>query len=328
MPKVSPKQFLELAQRSQLVPPQRLAEAVERIKQPRGGQLPATADEIARSLIDSGLFTPWQCGKLLDGRYKGFFLGKYRLCDHLGSGGMGSVYLAEHVHMNRQVAVKVLPPSRIDTASYLDRFYREAQAVAALDHPNIVRAYDVDSEDDTHYLVMEYVPGTNLKDLVDNHHGTLAFHTVASCIAQAATGLHHAHQAGLIHRDIKPANLLVEDSGRVKILDLGLARFTEQDASSLTVAHQESLLGTADYLAPEQALNSHDVDARVDIYSLGCSLYFTLTGRPPFPEGTIAQRIAQHQSAEPTPIIELRPDCPSELAAICQKMMRKEPDQR
>ena len=240
---------------------------------------------------------------------------------------MSSVYLAEHVLMQRRVAIKVLPKHRVDDTSYLARFHREAQAAAALDHRNIVRAYDVDNDGDIHYLVMEYVEGRDLQQIVKDD-GPLDYADAAEYIRQAAEGLAHAHEAGLIHRDVKPANLLVDQRNVVKVLDLGLARFTDEDRASLTVAYDENVLGTADYLAPEQAIDSHGVDARADIYSLGCSLYFLLTGHPPFPDGTLPQRLMAHQKQPPPSIYKDRPDAPKDLVAICMKMMAKKADER
>ena len=240
---------------------------------------------------------------------------------------MSSVYLAEHVLMQRRVAIKVLPKNRVSDSSYLARFQLEAKAAAALDHPNIVRAYDVDHEGNTHYLVMEYVEGSDLQSLVKKS-GPLDYAVAADYIRQAARGLSHAHKLGLIHRDVKPANLLVDGQNVVKVLDLGLAKFSDEDKASLTVAYDENVLGTADYLAPEQALDSHGVDARADIYSLGCTLYYLLTGQPPFPEGTLPQRIMCHQK-EPPPDIRLkRPDAPADLLRVCAMMMAKKPEKR
>ncbi|MEX0712859.1 MAG: protein kinase, partial [Pirellulales bacterium] len=250
-----------------------------------------------------------------------------KLLGHLGTGGMSSVFLAEHVLMRRRVAVKVLPQNRVHDTSYLARFHREARAVAALDHPNIVRAFDVDNEEDVHYLVMEYVDGRDLKQMVESD-GPLDFATAAETIRQAADGLAHAHEAGLIHRDMKPANLLIDSKGTVKVLDLGLARFADEVEASLTNEHDEKMLGTVDYLAPEQAVNSHMVDARADIYSLGCTLYFALTGLPPFPTGSLAQRVFMHQTQEPPSIYQKRPDAPAELVAIFRRMTAKSPDAR
>jgi serine/threonine protein kinase len=292
-----------------------------------GGTLPDAPDLIAAELVDAGLITRWQADKLLEGRHKGFFLGKYKLLGHIGTGGMSSVYLAENTKLHRQCAVKVLPRSRVEDSSYLERFYLEAKAAAALAHPNIVTVYDIDNEDNVHYFVMEYVEGQDLQNLIKER-GPLEFETVANYVSQAADALQHAHSAGLIHRDIKPANLLVDGKGVIKLLDLGLALFSDPTQPSLTIAHDENVLGTADYLAPEQARNSHQVDARADIYSLGCTMYYLLTGHPPFPEGTLAQRIIAHQNEAPASIYKERPNAPRELVNICVRMMAKSPDRR
>ncbi|MCO6457698.1 MAG: serine/threonine protein kinase [Pirellulaceae bacterium] len=327
MAKPSVNKFIEYLQRSGLVEETRLARALDRSQQAHDGELPDDAELLAQELIDAELLTRWHCDKLLDGKYKGFHLGKYKLLSHLGKGGMSSVYLAEHTLMHRLAAIKVLPRHRVDDTSYLARFRLEAQATAALDHPNIVRAYDVDNEGDQHYLVMEYVRGRDLQTIVKQE-GALDYELAANYIAQAADGLQYAHDKRLIHRDVKPANLLVDEKGVVKLLDMGLALFTNDDRASLTIAHNENVLGTADYLAPEQALNSHDVDSRADVYGLGCTLYFLLTGHAPFPEGTLAQRIARHQTKMPKDVREERPDCPAELWEICFRMMQKAPEDR
>jgi serine/threonine-protein kinase len=327
MARLAAEKFLDFVRRSGLVEEQRLDRLLAEAK---AAGVPLAGDDaqpIARVLIEQGVLTRWQCDRLAEGRYKGFLLGKYRLLDHLGSGGMSAVYLAEHKHMGRRVAIKVLPQNRVNDSSYLDRFYREAKAAAALDHPNIVRAYDVDHEGNVHYLVMEYVEGRDLQRLV-REGGVLPYELAAEYIRQAALGLAHAHEVGLIHRDIKPANLLIDGKGNVRLLDLGLARFADDEQASLTVQHDENVLGTADYLAPEQALNSHNVDWRVDIYSLGCTLYFALTGHPPFPDGTLAQRLLKHQTEEPPSIYLDRPDAPEELVQICKRMMAKLPQLR
>ena len=333
MPTISVAEFLDYVRRSKLARPEELQSALDTLAASHssvsnGGQIPTDLANVASHLVDTGVITQWQCDKLQSGKYKGFFLGKYKLLGHIGTGGMSSVYLAEHLHMRRRVAIKVLPRSRVDDSSYLDRFYREARAAAALDHPNIVRAYDIDSVDSLHYLVMEFVEGRDLQQIVTQSDKLLDSDLVAHYIAQAAAGLQHAHDAGLIHRDIKPANLLADPSHQLKILDLGLARFSDNEKASITDDHDEGVFGTADYLSPEQALNSHDVDTRADIYALGCTMYFALVGHAPFPKGTLAQRIAQHQSANTTPIRQLRADCPDSLAATCDRMMQKQAQDR
>jgi len=327
MAKVSAKSFLELIQHSKLLDREEIKRSLLECKAERDGSLPDDPKELADWFVESEALTRWHCDKLLDGRYKGFFLGKYKLLGHIGTGGMSRVYLAEHTIMSRLRAVKVLPRKRIGDSSYLGRFYQEAEAIAKLDHRNIVRAYDVDSVGKTHYIVMEYVDGKDLQVIVDRD-GPLDYEKAADYIAQAARGLQHAHDNGLIHRDMKPANLLVDENGVIKILDMGLALFSDDERASLTLVHNENALGTADYLAPEQALDSHGVDSRADMYGLGCTLYFLLTGHPPFCEGTVAQRLAMHQKKMPRDIRKERADCSKTLCAICFKMMRKKPEDR
>jgi serine/threonine protein kinase len=281
-------------------------------------------------LVRTNRLTTWQAGKLNDGRHKGFFLGSYRLLSRLGAGGMSTVYLAEHIHMRQRRAIKVLPRHRVGDSSYLDRFYREARAAAALDHTNVVHAYDVGCDGDIHFLVMEFVEGSDLQKLVARR-GVLSYESVADVIRQTAEGLAHAHKAGVIHRDIKPANLLIDNTGVVKILDMGLARYTAEESekqASLTQMHDENVIGTTNYLAPEQALNSHKADARSDIYSLGCTMYYALTGLPPFNTGTVAERLMAHIHTKPEPVTKHRPRTPDSLMAICDKMLEKKPSDR
>lgn len=328
MAKIRVDRFLEVVRRSRLVKKDQLMRALAELKA-EGARI-QNAEQVADWLVEKGLLTRWQTDKLLEGRHKGFFLGKYKLLRHLGTGGMSSVYLAEHTLMERHVAIKVLPQKRVNDSSFLQRFYREARAAAALHHPNIVIAHDVDEDDGYHYLVMEFIDGRDLQVLVSDE-GPLPYEDAANYMYQAALGLQHAHEAGLIHRDVKPANLLVDHRGVVKVLDLGLARFAKEeleDQASLTIVHEENVLGTVDYLSPEQALDSHDVDHRVDIYSLGCTLYFCLTGHPPFPDGTLAQRIMKHHTHDAPSIRIDRPDAPQALIDICMKMMTKNADAR
>lgn len=340
MADLTTSRFIEITRKSNLVDAAALDAAVSRFNEAhRAAELPDGDEQakdqeekkrviqLAEWLVNEQLLTEWHTDKLLAGKYKGFFLGKYKLLGHLGTGGMSSVYLAEHVKMRDQRAIKVLPKSRVADSSYLARFQLEAKAIASLSHPNVVRAYDIDNEGDVHYIVMEYVDGDDLQTIV-RERGVLDYMSAAKYIAGAARGLQHAHDAGLIHRDVKPANLLINSSGQIKILDLGLALFAADEDASLTVAHNENVLGTADYLAPEQAINSHRVDHRVDIYGLGCTLYYLLTGHPPFNEGSLAQRIARHQTEMPESIRKERPDCPGELEGICVKMMQKDPRYR
>jgi len=313
--------FLDFVRRSQLVEEDQLETFLADYKKNNGGKLPERQEALSEAMIEAGLITDWQADKLLAGKHKGFRLGKYKLLRHLGKGGMSQVYLAEHILMRVKRAIKVLPQSRVDDSTYLERFRIEARAAAKLDDPNIVRAYDIDHDGKTHYLVMEYVEGRDLHVLVKEE-GPLSYDMAADYIAQVARGLSHAHDMGLVHRDIKPANCLVDGNHVVKLLDMGLARLID-DEESLTLDNNENVLGTADYLAPEQALNSHKADSRADIYSLGCTLYYLLTGHPPYPEGSIAERLLKHQRDPAPSILKDRPDAPPTLVHICERMMAK-----
>jgi len=326
MGKTELETYVQSLLKSGLVSKEQVTLVLSDLGRQHGG--PITDENLAaEGFVKAGHVTPWQNEKLLKGRFKGFFLGNYKLLHHIASGGMSNIYLAEHLQMRRRVAIKVLPPSLTRHTSYLDRFYVESRAIAALDHPNIVRAYDIAKDGNFHYLVLEYVDGCDLRARV-HRDGPMPSRMAADFIRQSAAGLHHAHEKGIIHRDIKPANLLVDSGNVVKILDMGLTRFSESAEPSLTLAYNEKFVGTVDYIAPEQAINSHEVDRRADIYSLGCTFYFLLTGRPPFPEGTQSQRLMQHQFDEPEPLTELRPEVTPRLAEICSKMMAKKPDER
>jgi serine/threonine protein kinase len=327
MPAITtPDTFLDLLRRSGAIDPRRLDVF---LANKYGGQTPGDPNKIADDLIDAGLLTKYHTEPLLAGRQQRFTLsGKYRMIDRLGSGGMASVFLCEHRVMRRRVAVKMLPPSVASNASALDRFHREARAMAGVHHPNIVGAHDVDQDGKIHFIVMEYVDGTNFHELI-RRVGPLPVDRAAHYTAQAAKGLQHAHDKGLVHRDIKPANLLLDRTGLVKILDLGLALVFQSNDDNLTRDHDaNSILGTAEYLAPEQAVDSHNVDHRADIYSLGMTLYFILTAQTPFGEGTTAQKLIWHQLRQPKPVRDHRPDVSEELWAVLSKMLAKDPKDR
>lgn len=323
--KLTAASFLAGVKQSGLIDPDRLDALVNEIHQ--AGIDCNDSMAIATALVDRKALTEWQSDKLLQGRHKGFILGRYRLLSLLGAGEMSAVYLAEHILMERRCAIKVLPANKVQDTSYLGRFHREARAVASMNHANIVRAYDVDKQTesgtDIHFLVMEYVEGRNIEQIVKEQ-GPLDYVSAVDYIRQAADGLGHAHQSGMVHRDVKPGNLLIDNTGVVKLLDLGLARFFKTtDEESLTIKHDEKVLGTADYLAPEQAVDSHQVDARADIYSLGCTMYFALTGHPPFTDGTLVQRLLAHQTKTPPSVRYERPDIDDSLLEILDKMMAK-----
>ena len=316
-------ELLDFVAKSGVVEDVRLRSYVARLAE-QPGTLPANPEGLAAALVRDGIITSFQAEHLLQGKWKRFFLGKYKVLEKLGTGGMGTVFLCEHKVMKRRVAVKVLPAAKAQDQASLQRFYREARAVAAVDHPNLVRAYDIDEDEGLHFLVMEFVDGINLQDLVKKF-GQLDLLRACHYMYGSAVGLHHASEMGLVHRDIKPANILVERTGVVKILDMGLARFFNPDEDDLlTKKFDENVLGTADYLAPEQAIDSSTVDIRADIYGLGGTFYFLLIGHPPFPDGTVAQKLLWHQTKTPKPVMELRPDVPAEISNLIARMMAKD----
>jgi serine/threonine protein kinase len=318
-------EFLGLVRKSQVVDEKALQEFLQRLRGASG--VPDSPGAMASSMVRAGLLSHFQAEQLMQGKWRGFFIGRYRILEMLGSGGMGNVFLGEHAHMHRLVAIKVLPFEMAKNPSTLQRFYREARAGAALDHPNIVRSYDIDQNERLHFLAMEYVDGASLQEIVKRH-GALAPLRACHYIRQAAHGLQHAHEQGLIHRDIKPGNLLLDRAGTVKILDMGLARFLHDKEDNITRKYDETVLGTADYFSPEQAIDSHTVDIRADIYSLGATFYFLLTGHPPFEEATMVQKLLWHQTKQPKSIKTYRNDVPDGVLAIIDKMMAKKADDR
>ncbi len=282
-----------------------------------------TPNRLAEGLVGGGILTQWQANKLLAGKCKGFYLGSYRLLRPLGKGGMGIVYLGEHHVMKRLMALKILPPHAVADSRRIERFKAEARACAQLDHPNIVRAYDFADAGDKLYIVMEYVDGVDLQYAIQRD-GPMSVADALDVLVQATGGLAHAHERGIIHRDIKPSNLLMRTDGVVKLSDLGLARIGWGGDGE---PEQHRMMGTADFVAPEQAINSTSVDARADIYSLGCTLYYLLSGQSPF-AGTSAQRLAKHQTVPVPDIRTVRVDCPVAIADLIARMTAKRPDNR
>jgi phosphate ABC transporter phosphate-binding protein len=297
----------------------------------RSGGEAVTAETVARNLVKDRLLTVFQARLLLRGKFRGFFLTeKFKVLELLGEGGMGKVLLCEHLILHKLVAVKLLhAPTADSSPGAIQRFIREARASAAVEHPNIVRVTDVEAGP-TPFMVMEYVDGTNLHQLITNH-GPLAINRAVEYIRQAAVGLHAAHMAGLIHRDIKPGNLLLARSGLVKLVDLGLARFVQNtgENQNLTARFDDNaILGTADFIAPEQTMDSSSVDIRADIYSLGHTFYFLLSGRMPFGDGTAAQKLVWHQLKQPEPISMIRREIPKTVQLVLDKMIEKRPADR
>ncbi len=310
-----------------------LAEDLEAIPLSSRNDLADCADtgEMIRFLQDFGLLTDYQAGRLDAGTSFGLVLGNYRVLDRLGAGAMGVVFRAEHVVMRRLVAIKVLPFSPDHDPRMLRRFLTEIRAVSQLQHPNIVAAIDagkVDSPDHTqvlHFFVMEYVPGLDLEDYVRTN-GPMSVTKACDLIHQVASALAEANKHTLVHRDIKPSNILITPEGQAKLLDFGLARtFTIPSG----VTEPGTLLGTLDYMAPEQVQNAHLVDIRADIYGVGGVLYWCLTGQPPFPsKGNFVQELASRMSQQPPAVRTRRPEVPAELEQIIQKMMALSVEER
>ncbi|MBN9122468.1 MAG: protein kinase [Planctomycetes bacterium] len=305
--------------RDRLVEPGRLRAFAER-------HAPTSVTAALERLVADGLLTAFQANEVAGGRGSALWLGGYKVLDRLGRGGTGSVFLAEHAVLGRKVAVKALSDALRADPGARRRFVREARAAAALDHPNIVRVFDVDMNHEPPYLVMEYVDGLSLQAAVARA-GTFSAGEAAAVGVQVADGLARAAAVGLVHRDIKPANLLIDRRGAVKILDLGIVRFTHDDTHS-RLHGQDVILGTLDYLAPEQAEDSSKVDARADIYALGATLYFLIAGHPPYPVPDVRQKLEAKKSQDPVPLHVLRPDVPTEFAAVVGRLMARDPARR
>jgi serine/threonine-protein kinase len=326
--------FLTNLRQSGLLESQQLEEIVSQLPDTNRGRL------IARDLVRRGLLTKFQAEMLLAGRTSGFVLGQYRILDQFGQGGMGRVFKAVHQTMNRVVALKVVTSSLVKTEQGRQLFQREVRAAARLIHPNIVTAYDANQIGDRHFMVMEFVEGPNLEQLVRGQ-GALPIGQACDFIRQVANGLQFALEMGMVHRDIKPANLLVQRGGAVrrnpncvvKILDFGLARLHQRNpedepGSNTILTKQNTVLGTPDFLSPEQARDVHKADIRSDLYSLGCTFYYLLAGKVPFPGGSTLEKLVRHGTEETTPVEKLRPDVSPPVAAIVRRLMAKQPTER
>jgi serine/threonine protein kinase len=282
-------------------------------------------EEIGNRLVELGYLNRWQVEQLKEGRTK-FTLGPYRIVNAIGQGGMGHVFKAEHKMLGRTEAVKVLPKNR-STPEAIAAFQREIRAQAQLDHPNLVRATYADHEGDTYFFVTEYVPGTDLRKLV-RRNGPLPHPIAATIIAQAADGLHYAHRKGLVHRDVKPGNLLVTPDGRTKVTDLGLAWGLIDELAGAVPEKTGCLVGTADYMAPETIADPDKIRPVSDIYSLGCTLYYAVTGKVPFPGGNTAEKMQRHLDEMPLNPLHFNPDLPDAFCEAIAAMMDKDPDRR
>jgi serine/threonine-protein kinase len=322
--------FIDNLRDSQLLEPKQLDEVSRNPLAQAEDPMP-----LARELIQRQALTAFQVNQLVRGRGKELVLGPYRIIDRIGEGGMGQVYKAYHQPMSRMVALKLIRKEKLTKPDAVSRFYQEIRAAAQLNHPNIVIAYDAGQADDTLYFAMEYVEGIDLAKLVKDK-GPLPVPAACAFIRQAALGLQHAQEKGLVHRDIKPANLLLTRApgaqafGLVKILDFGLARLQSLDGDGAGNALTKTgmVVGTPDYLPPEQARNSRNVDIRSDLYSLGCSFFCLLAGRPPFKGEHLTEVLLQHQTDPPPPLTDYRKDVPPGVQAIISKLLAKKPEDR
>src|SRR5579871_4347540 len=323
---VTPDEFLKLVHKSGLIEEKKLAAFVQTHE--HDGLLQGDVKKLAATMVRDGLITYFQGEQFLLGKWRGFTLGKFKLLERIGVGGMGQVFLCEHMFMRKRMAVKVLPPHKAEDPIAIGRFYREARVASGLEHPNIVRTLDIDQDGPLHFLVMEYVDGTSLLDIVKRF-GPLSVARSCHYIRQACMGLHYAHTTGMIHRDIKPGNIMVDRHGVAKLLDMGLARLYRDEQDQLTLKYDDkNVLGTADYVSPEQTRDSRNIDVRADIYGMGATFYYVLTGQPPFPEVTVAEKLIAHQTKKPRSVRELRSEVPAGIAKIVEKMLAKDPKDR
>jgi serine/threonine protein kinase len=331
---VDRKTFLQRLRRSQLLSAEEIGRLLPRLPETACGK------GVARALVERGELTRFQAERLLAGRTAGFVLGQYRILDMIGRGGTGRVYKAEHRALKRLVAIKVLAPALLRNERAVDLFLREVRAASQLIHPHIVTAYDAHVAEGRHYLVLELVDGPNLEQLV-RRQGPLDVGLACDYVRQAAEGLQCAHRLGMVHRDVKPANLLVRSAGPgrapgpLKISDFGLVRLQTPESSAGQGSHpgtilvrENTVMGTPDFLSPEQARDLHRVDIRSDLYSLGCSFYYLLTGGVPFSGGKPVAKIIRHATEPPVPVDRHRPEVPRAVAEIVHRLMAKCPEER
>ena len=289
------------------------------------GEYPSEPNALAESLIRDGILTSYQAKRFLSNKAHGLLIGRYVILDRIGSGSMGRVFKAHHVMMDRVVALKIIAPEISANQRVAARFQREMKLVGRLDHPNVVRAYDADQLNNILYIVMEFVQGQSLGQRLKK--GPIPATEMIEYAAQAALGLAHAHEQGIVHRDIKPSNILLADDKKVKILDLGLGVLMEADTSATFATADGIAVGTVDYMSPEQACG-RDVDGRSDLYGLGCSTYHLLTGKLPFPGDSPIERLGKRITGKHTPITEHLPDLPPSYVQVLDKLMASKPHER
>lgn len=339
-PTATVSEFCQAAARSKLLSESEVKTLLDSWRKEQRGN-DADLDGFRKFVVKKNLLTEYQAALLQRGRAEGFFIGSYKILDRIGSGQTGSVYQAAHTQSGQLVALKVLPSSKARDQRVLNRFQREGRLLTQLDHPNVVRAYQVGQTGSVYYIVMEYLDGETL-DAILSRRKKVPIDEAVRIISQAFQGLEHLHEKRMVHRDLKPANLMVcpgKPSGKpdttlestVKILDIGLGRviFEDDEATQdLQLTGEGALLGTPDYLAPEQARDARNADVRADIYSLGCVLYHLLSGRTPFPEKNVMTQMVKHATEKALPISQFVADVPAALVAVVERFMEKDPAAR
>jgi serine/threonine protein kinase len=316
--------FLKKVLRSGLIDREELQEALRDVPLDRRDDPQAVADHLVRK----GKLSRFQSSKILKGSGRGLLLGHYQVLAPIGRGGMSTVYLARDDRSGELVALKLLPPSRWrNQERLLARFQREMEMSRRVSHPHLAWTHESGISLDVYYIAMEYIPGKNMSKTVAEG-GPLRLPRIARLMAEVASGLEHAHNIGLIHRDMKPSNIMITPNDHAKVLDLGLALMEGEQAEQSVIGGQGYIVGTMDYIAPEQTTDSTAVDGRADIYSLGCTMYFALAGQPPFPGGTGRDKMRRHRMENPTPLRELAPDVPLGFIQLVERMMSKDPDLR
>lgn len=284
---------------------------------------------VAEALVRAGKLSRFQASMILKGMARGLILGPYQILAQIGKGGMGTVYLARDSRTQALVALKILSPRKArEEERMIARFQREMELSRKVDHPNLCKTFESGILNHVLYLAMEFIPGKTLTRVVQDE-GTLPVPRLARLMAGVATGLIHAHERGLIHRDLKPGNIMITPHDQAKVLDLGLAFVEGEVVEDIQVVGGSGyIVGTMDYIAPEQTYDPTAVDGRADLYSLGCTIYYALTGRTPFPGGTNKEKIQRHRSEEPPPLLDLRPDLPRGFVALVRRLMAKNPETR
>jgi serine/threonine protein kinase len=317
-----PADLIPVLRSSGILGDRQLAELRDKVLR---GEYPLDPIALAERLVGDQILTVYQARRFLNNKPHGLLVGRYIILDRIGSGSMGRVYKAHHQMMDRIVALKIIAPEIASNEKVVARFQREMRLVGRLDHPNVVRAFDADQINKVLYIVMEYVPGLSLGERLKK--GAIPPAEMFDYGAQAALGLAHAHEQGMVHRDIKPSNMLLTEDRKIKILDLGLAVLMEADNNATFATADGIAVGTVDYMSPEQALG-REVDGRSDVFSLGCSMFHLMTGKLAYPGDSPIDRLGRRISGKPASITDHIPDFPPSAVRVLEKMMAPKPQDR